>query len=45
MSEWINNSSVPFENTEYFQKEGMTVNEFKILELWRKALSVYVAIW
>ena len=45
MSEWINSSSPPFTNTEHFKKEEMTVNEFKILELWRKALSVYVAIW
>jgi hypothetical protein len=44
MAEWINSIVPPFAETDSFKKDGMTVNEFKILELWRKALSVYVAM-
>lgn len=44
MDEWINSIDPPFSNAEEFKKEVMTINEIKILELWRKALPTYTAM-
>lgn len=44
MSDWINSIVPPFEKSEIFKKDGMTVNEIKILEIWKKGLPIYAAI-
>ena len=44
LSEWINSIEAPFIRAASFQKENMAVNEWKILELWRKLYPIYSMI-
>ena len=44
MSDWINSVVPPFDKTDSFDVDGMSINEQKILELWRKVSTVYSAI-
>jgi hypothetical protein len=44
MADWINSILPPFDKVDIFKKEGMTINEAKILEIWKKGLSIYAAI-
>lgn len=44
VSDWINSMLPPFEKSEVFKKDSMTINEIKILEIWKKGLPIYAAI-
>jgi hypothetical protein len=44
MSDWINSLVPPFDKSEIFKKDDMTINEARVLEIWKKGLSIYSAI-
>lgn len=44
LADWIDSIEAPFARTDDFYKGGMAVNEWKILELWKKLYPVYSMI-
>jgi hypothetical protein len=44
LSSWINKLEAPFLKIDSFMKQGMSVNEIKIFDLWRSLIPIYLAI-